>query len=552
MKASIIKLLAIIMAILIVISGLSITVSATQPTAYSKISNSGTRNEVCTSLAGTSASTYYTGDYTYDNLIESDDIQSDLHELMKSTHTKITNYNFCRDNVWYVDCEQNDTTHATTLYTGHSMTSSEWTPTWSCNREHVWPKSLGGNTTSGGGADLHHIRPAEGNVNTIRNNRKYGYVDSGKAVTGTTSGLIGGRYDKTEDDVKGYYEPEDNVKGDVARIILYVYVRWGSDWGADSITKVFQSVDVLLEWCEIDPVDTWEMGRNEVIQNIQGNRNVFIDYPELAWQIFGKEVPEDMVTPSGEALDGNVSTPPSVDDPVDGNTPDGDAANVPETFVLKSKIGYVTDQTHIFNSKTELVLTTDKNSAASMKLVNNSDGTVSFKSGNKFLFADGINVKFVDTEDGYTKFVLEKTADGYFVKCANATYNGKDQYLEIYEEYLTCFGMRSDTSIYTFTFEAVESSDQTPDDTTQQPDPSVPPVSNDPDVGNNPDDTNGEGSDVTESTVEATEKANSNTEAQIGSQGTLNVGCASSITGYAMVISVFLLLSVVTLKKKED
>ena len=59
-----------------------------------------------------------------------------------------------------------------------------------------------------------------------------------------------------------YFEPLDNVKGDVARICLYVYVRWGSNWGADSITEVFQSVDVLLEWMAIDPVDTWEMGRN--------------------------------------------------------------------------------------------------------------------------------------------------------------------------------------------------------------------------------------------------------------------------------------------------
>ena len=58
---------------------------------------------------------------------------------------------------------------------------------------------------------------------------------------------------------------------------------------------------MLLEWCEADPVDTWEMGRNEVVQDIQGNRNVFIDYPELAWIIFNRDIPNDMTTPSGEA-----------------------------------------------------------------------------------------------------------------------------------------------------------------------------------------------------------------------------------------------------------
>jgi hypothetical protein len=67
---------------------------------------------------------------------------------------------------------------------------------------------------------------------------------------------------------------------------------------------VFQSIDVLLEWCALDPVDTWEMGRNEVVENIQGNRNVFIDYPELAWLLFDREIPDNMVTPSGEAMNG--------------------------------------------------------------------------------------------------------------------------------------------------------------------------------------------------------------------------------------------------------
>ena len=59
---------------------------------------------------------------------------------------------------------------------------------------------------------------------------------------------------------------------------------------------------MLLEWCASDPVDTWEMGRNEVIAKIQGNRNVFIDYPEYAWLVFGRDLPENMTTPSGMAL----------------------------------------------------------------------------------------------------------------------------------------------------------------------------------------------------------------------------------------------------------
>jgi hypothetical protein len=77
-------------------------------------------------------------------------------------------------------------------------------------------------------------------------------------------------------------------------------VRYGSQYSqCANITNVFQSIDVLLQWHEMDPVDTWEMGRNEVVYAIQGNRNVFIDYPELAWLIFNREVPQDITTPSG-------------------------------------------------------------------------------------------------------------------------------------------------------------------------------------------------------------------------------------------------------------
>ncbi len=273
---------------------------------YSKESNSGTRDVVCVTLEGTGASKYYTGNYTYDKL---DDLSEDalfdaLQKLMRDTHTNISVYNDCRDMATKVDSEKNNG-KITLLYTSYQATTAEYGNTGSngWNREHVWPKSLGGNSTKGGGADMHHIRPADAIVNSTRNNNKYGNATGGKAVYGKkpAEGCLGGYLSG------GYYEPNDNVKGDVARICLYMYVRWNSDWGCDSLTKVFESVEVLLEWCELDPVDTWEMGRNEVIGAIQGNRNVFIDYPELAWLMLGYDIPEGMTTPSGKASAGDPS-----------------------------------------------------------------------------------------------------------------------------------------------------------------------------------------------------------------------------------------------------
>ena len=294
MRSSIAALLAVI-----IILTSYLPVFAVGGKSYSTSSNSGTRDEICTSLDGTGAEDYYTGIYVYDTLSDksASQIKSDLKTLMTSTHKKITSYDDCHYEADKTDCENNNG-KVLLIYTSYSATMGQWNG-W--NREHVWPQSLGGGNTKGGGADLHHIRPSDAVVNSTRGNDKYGNVDGGKAVNGKNpaNGVLGGYSGG------GYFEPLDNVKGDVARICLYVYVRWGSEWGADSITKVFQSVDVLLEWCELDPVDTWEMGRNEVVERIQGNRNVFIDYPEYAWLIFGREVPDDMTTPSGEAKEGN-------------------------------------------------------------------------------------------------------------------------------------------------------------------------------------------------------------------------------------------------------
>ena len=316
MKKMLQSTLASLLIIILLLTSYLPAVAVGQPSSYSTQYNSGERDVICTTLDGTSADAYYNGNNEYDYLSELSDsaLLSALRTLMKSTHTYTSSYNDCHYKANRTDCENGEGANnkLSLIYTSYTATMSQWNG-W--NREHIWPQSLGGGNTTGGGADLHHIRPSDAVVNSTRGNKKYGYANGGKAVYGSNpaSGVLGG-YSST------YYEPLDNVKGDVARICLYVYVRWGSDWGATSITKVFQSVDVLLEWCELDPVDTWEMGRNEVVEDIQGNRNVFIDYPEYAWLIFGREVPDDMVTPSGEALKGNSGNQggnDGGDDPVD-------------------------------------------------------------------------------------------------------------------------------------------------------------------------------------------------------------------------------------------
>ena len=260
--------------------------------------NTGKRGVVCTSLS-TKAKAYYTGSYTYSTLStqSASTVKSSLKTLMTNTHTAKTTYTNLKTYTKYSDATAGSTSKMTLLYTSNSVSSAWDSNVW--NREHVWPQSLGTFTTSNCGSDLHHLRPADPKVNSARGNLPYDIVRSGSYKTATTSsGSVGGYY------TSSYFEPLDNVKGDVARILMYCYVRWGET----NLSGVIQSTDVLLSWCKSDPVDTWEMGRNDVVQGIQGNRNVFIDYPEYCWKVFGKTVPTDMTTPSGMAKSGSGSS----------------------------------------------------------------------------------------------------------------------------------------------------------------------------------------------------------------------------------------------------
>ena len=164
------------------------------------------------------------------------------------------------------------------LLFSHHEVQAKWDGATSWNREHVWPKSKGWFNEDGAGCDIHHIRPEDVSVNSIHGNLPYGEVSNGTAVKccGETVAY------KTS----SYFEPLDDFKGDVARIIFYLLVRY-SQSDSYPITNVAQSLNMLLEWHESDPVDDFEIARNERSYSIQNNRNPFIDHPEFASMIWG-------------------------------------------------------------------------------------------------------------------------------------------------------------------------------------------------------------------------------------------------------------------------
>lgn len=337
------RIISVLMIVAIFVSALCVNTSAAvnAPT----IKNTGTRDEVATSLSDMAVS-YYTADYTYDVLSKKSEAEllSALRSFMTNTHTAKSSYNNCRDYAYYTDCQKGAADETVSLiYSSYTATKAQWNDGW--NREHVWPKSLGDfdDKSDFPGCDMHHVRPADKIINSTRNNNKYGNVEGGAPSKTAIATSTGGYYKS------GYFEPLDNVKGDVARICLYVYVRYGAEYSkCNNITNVFESVDVLLEWCELDPVDTWEMSRNDVVASVQGNRNVFIDYPEYAWLLFGEEIPADMVTPtadsrqaSGDKDDDSEQTPTNPEvNPPEANDPEinapGETNSATEESVTES------------------------------------------------------------------------------------------------------------------------------------------------------------------------------------------------------------------------
>ncbi|WP_299016586.1 endonuclease [uncultured Polaribacter sp.] len=168
------------------------------------------------------------------------------------------------------------------------------------NREHVFARSLGNPNlgTVGPGADAHHLRPADPGRNSSRSNRKFG---RGSGNSGFSS--IDSHQGNDGPNTAAYY-PGDEWKGDVARMIMYMYVRYGnvclpSAVGVGNNTNTPDDmIDLFLKWNVEDPVSDFERARNTYHENTnntaaQGNRNPFIDNPFLATRIWGGDSAQD-------------------------------------------------------------------------------------------------------------------------------------------------------------------------------------------------------------------------------------------------------------------
>ena len=214
-----------------------------------------------------------------------DALKSALHNLIKG-HTEYTYNSTASNNIMMeADEDPNNSNNLIEIYTGDSEN-------YISSREHVWAKSHGDfGTSKPTGADLHNLKPSQKNVNSARGSKDY---DNG----GTEVSSAPGNYSDSNS-----WEPRDEVKGDVARILFYMAVRYEGDAPNEPDLELVNGVNTkdntisgeygeignlsaILQWSIDDPVDEFEMHRNNVIYNYQHNRNPFIDHPEWISKIW--------------------------------------------------------------------------------------------------------------------------------------------------------------------------------------------------------------------------------------------------------------------------
>ena len=243
--------------------------------------------------------TYYA---TVDNTYRGETLWSTLKETTKPT--ALVTYGelrYASKGNPKADASPADPTKMIDFYTGIHY-PSEWKNGNTWQREHVWCTSHSwwskpDNSDKHAGTDLHHLRPEIGVINGSRSNSKFGEVKDRESKVKKYNyegqdyiyGYIDGQVIN-----EGVFEPTDRVKGDVARIIMYLLVRYKGE--TTPVTNIIytsektpdSAYELLLKWHKEDPVSNFEIKRNQVTYEIQGNRNPFIDCPNYAQAIWGE------------------------------------------------------------------------------------------------------------------------------------------------------------------------------------------------------------------------------------------------------------------------
>ena len=222
------------------------------------------------------------------NGLSGEALRAELHNIIKD-HQSFS-YTTTKTILREADEDYNNPENILLVYTGNSIDKFDFASNFEpdfWNREHVWPKSHGDFDAGDpfevpAYTDAHNLKPVDHSMNTLRGEKDFenggDLVFNGSSETDCFS-------------TSSTFEPRDEVKGDIARIILYMDLRYEGGTGEPNLVVVdglttypnpqIGTLSTLLEWHVQDPPDAFEKRRNDIIFKWQGNRNPFIDYPEF-------------------------------------------------------------------------------------------------------------------------------------------------------------------------------------------------------------------------------------------------------------------------------
>lgn len=193
-----------------------------------------------------------------------ENLYNDLASLTTDKHTNVLGYKDRHKHLYKADASLKNPEYVVLVYTGeerywkeYKSDSNDHKPQ-TFNTEHIFPQSKFSKEDTK--SDLHHLKACDSKLNSSRGNIPF-TNGSGKARR-----------------INNAWYPGDEWKGDVARMIMYVNLHY-----KDKIDNkiVIGGIETLLKWNDEDPVFDLERQRNNVIEQAQGNRNPFIDFPQL-------------------------------------------------------------------------------------------------------------------------------------------------------------------------------------------------------------------------------------------------------------------------------
>lgn len=253
-------------------------------------------------------------------------IKALINDAAQANHVRLE-YSQVWSALTATDEDPDNTDNVILVYSGRSIakfsngSGEQSTDQDNWNREHSWPSSHGfGNSSEIAYTDIHHLRPSDISVNGTRGNKDFDVSDN------AIDEAPGSRVDDDS------FEPRDQMKGDVARMMLYMDTRYEGEQGEDTpdlflVDRLTDTTEnalgklcVLLAWNDADPIDETELTRHNRIYQYQGNRNPYVDNPQWINLVYPEGTCSSVVGPGDPPVEPPVEppvvTPPTNNSPL--------------------------------------------------------------------------------------------------------------------------------------------------------------------------------------------------------------------------------------------